>query len=58
MGIDSPREQILSFKGSPDEEGDGHRLSQEKVHLFPLLKRINKFSEVCLPYIAISFQIP
>ena len=34
--ICSLREQIFSFKSSPNEEGDGLRLSHEKVHLFPL----------------------
>ena len=54
--ICSPREQILSFKDSPpppthtpNEEGDGLRLSHEIVSSFPLLKIINNFSEDCLP---------
>ena len=33
--ICSSTEQILSFKGGLNEEGDGLRLPHEKVHLFP-----------------------
>ena len=42
--------KFFPLRLAPNEEGDGHRLSHEKVHSFPLLNRINKFSEDCLSY--------
>ena len=39
------RSKFFPLRAAPNEEGDGLRLSHEKVHLFPSLNGINKFSK-------------
>ena len=47
--ICSPRELILSFKSSPQCSGRWASTISWECTSFPLLNRINKFSEDCLP---------